>query len=138
MFCARGQSSVLLCAIHQTDAESKAYDPSDLFERGIMGLILATFPICLLVAVFAPDLSAKVHLIELPLYVAAASCLISSLGIRGAAIVWTLRMVLDFLLMLWLAARLRLLCDQLAMAFDSDGAAVSVGRENALALTCSM
>jgi O-antigen/teichoic acid export membrane protein len=53
-----------------------------------------------------PDLSAKVHLVELPLYLLAAYGLIGPFGVAGAALVWSLRSGVDFLLLLLLAARL--------------------------------
>ncbi len=128
-------------------------DPAELFDRGTIILALATFPICLLVAVFAPDvfavwlpdgevfaaksafviralaigvfvhglarvswffvqaagrpeLSAKLHLVEVPLYLAAAYALIGAHGVDGAALVWSLRCAIDFLLLLLLAVRL--------------------------------
>lgn len=42
-----------------------------------------------------PDLPAKFHLLELPLYVAAAWLLIRGYGVTGAALAWTLRVTLD-------------------------------------------
>ncbi|MGH7480927.1 MAG: flippase, partial [Longimicrobiales bacterium] len=42
-----------------------------------------------------PDLTAKLHLVELPLYVALVWWLTLRLGIAGAALAWTLRVALD-------------------------------------------
>jgi len=128
-------------------------DPAELFDRGTIVLALATFPICMLVAVFAPDvfevwlpdgevfaaksafviralsigifvhglarvswffvqaagrpdLAAKLHLVEVPLYLLAAYALIGPYGVNGAALVWSLRCGIDFLLLLVLAVRL--------------------------------
>jgi len=49
-----------------------------------------------------PDLSAKLHMIEFPFYLAAIWFLISSFGIMGAAMAWLLRTVLDTSLYFWL------------------------------------
>jgi O-antigen/teichoic acid export membrane protein len=128
-------------------------DPAELFDRGTIVLALVTFPICMLVAVFAPDvfavwlpdgevfaaksafvirclsigvfvhglarvswffvqaagrpdLSAKLHLVEVPLYLLAAYAMIGPYGVDGAALVWSLRCGIDFLLLLLLAVRL--------------------------------
>ena len=136
-----------------TSFHNDSDDPAELFDRGTIVLALATFPICMLVAVFAPDvftvwlpdgevfaaksafvirclsigifvhglarvswffvqaagrpdLSAKLHLIEVPLYMVAAYALISPYGVNGAALIWSLRCGIDFVLLLVLAVRL--------------------------------
>ncbi len=50
-----------------------------------------------------PDLTAKLHVIELPLYLAAMRLLIPVMGIAGAALAWTLRNAVDACLLYWLA-----------------------------------
>ena len=42
-----------------------------------------------------PDLTAKFHLVELPIYLIALTVLVRHYGIEGAAIAWTLRVALD-------------------------------------------
>jgi O-antigen/teichoic acid export membrane protein len=49
-----------------------------------------------------PDLSAKLHLIEFPIYLALIWFLISNFGIMGAALAWLCRTVLDSSLYFWL------------------------------------
>jgi O-antigen/teichoic acid export membrane protein len=61
----------------------------------------------LLQAAGRPDLVAKSHLAELLPYFAALFGLASAFGIEGVAMAWTLRVVLDTLLLNTLAARLR-------------------------------
>lgn len=56
---------------------------------------LAQTPFALLQGVGRPDLPAKFHLIELPIYVGIAWILVSQFGIAGAAGAWTIRVVLD-------------------------------------------
>jgi len=52
-----------------------------------------------------PDLTAKLHLIELPLYAAAMWMLARSLGLAGVALAWTLRVSFDAAVLSILAAR---------------------------------
>ena len=52
-----------------------------------------------------PDVSAKLHLLELPLYLLVLWWAIQNHGIRGAAMAWTGRMVLDGVLLFWLSSR---------------------------------
>jgi O-antigen/teichoic acid export membrane protein len=59
---------------------------------------LAQVPSAMLQGVGRPDLTAKLHLVELPLYLVAAWLLIGSRGIEGAALAWTARTALDFVL----------------------------------------
>ena len=65
----------------------------------------ARFPLALLQAHHRPDLTAKVHLAELPLYLAAVYALTLHLGIAGTAMAWTVRVALDALVLFMLAAR---------------------------------
>jgi len=52
-----------------------------------------------------PDLTARVHLVELPLYLAATWWLVHEVGLVGVAIAWTLRATADAVAMFALAAR---------------------------------
>jgi O-antigen/teichoic acid export membrane protein len=51
-----------------------------------------------------PDLSAKLHLFELPIYLFALWWAIENHGIVGAAIAWTGRVILDGVLLFWLSS----------------------------------
>jgi len=62
---------------------------------GVLINSLAQTPFALLQGVGRPDLPAKFHLIELPIYVGIAWILVSQFGIAGAAGAWTIRVVLD-------------------------------------------
>jgi len=66
---------------------------------------LAHVPFALLQGVGKPDLTAKLHLIELPAYLVALYWLIKVYGIEGAAIAWTARVVVDALILFGLARR---------------------------------
>lgn len=66
---------------------------------------LALVPFTLLQGVGRPDLTAALHLIELPFYLGLLWWLISTRGIEGAAIAWTARVVVDALMLFGLAKR---------------------------------
>jgi len=52
-----------------------------------------------------PDLPAKFHLLELPLYAVAGGVLIKALGVNGAALAWTLRVTADAALLVAAVSR---------------------------------
>jgi len=72
-----------------------------ILALGVLINSLAHSPFALLQGVGRPDIPAKFHLLELPIYIGLALLLISYWGIAGAAAAWTLRVSLDaFLLFL--------------------------------------
>ncbi len=64
---------------------------------------LAQIPFALIQGVGRPDLTGKLHLIELPAYLLAVWWLISLRGIEGAAIAWTGRAAVDALVLFGVA-----------------------------------
>jgi O-antigen/teichoic acid export membrane protein len=52
-----------------------------------------------------PDLTAKLHVLELPIYLPSLWWAIHGYGVIGAALVWTGRVALDGVLLFWLARR---------------------------------
>jgi O-antigen/teichoic acid export membrane protein len=66
---------------------------------------LAFVPFAFLQGVGRPDLTAKLHLIELPLYLGLLWWLIGTRGIEGAAIAWTVRVTVDTLFLFGLSKR---------------------------------
>lgn len=62
---------------------------------GVLINSLAWVPLSLLQGLGRPDLTAKFHLLELPLYVGLVGFLVGEMGIVGAALAWTLRAGLD-------------------------------------------
>lgn len=66
-----------------------------LLTMGVFLHSLAFVPMSLLQAAGRPDFSAKLNLIELPLYVVCSSALIYFFGIAGAAGAWVLRAGVD-------------------------------------------
>ncbi len=72
---------------------------------GVFLYSLSFVPTSLLQGTGRPDLTAKLHLIELPLYLGSASLLILHYGIVGAAAAWVLRASFDLAGTAWMAAR---------------------------------
>jgi len=66
---------------------------------GVLLSSLAYVPSNLLQGVGRPDLTAKFYLLEIPLHVGLAWFLVARLGLPGAALAWTLRVGVDFLLL---------------------------------------
>jgi O-antigen/teichoic acid export membrane protein len=78
-----------------------------IFECLAFGVFLnslAQLPFTLLQAAGRPDLTAKLHLAELPLYLLAFWYLVRAHGIDGAAVAWVLRVVIDTVILFLLAA----------------------------------
>lgn len=66
---------------------------------------LAYIPYALMHALGRPDLTAKFHMIELPMHVLLLWALVGAWGIAGAAIAWTTRVSIDALLLFIAASR---------------------------------
>jgi O-antigen/teichoic acid export membrane protein len=66
---------------------------------------LSQVPFVLLQGVGRPDLTAKLHLIELPFYLLTLWWLISTKGVEGAAIAWTTRVGVDGIVLFGIARR---------------------------------
>ncbi len=73
---------------------------------GVFVNSLAQIPFVLLQGRGRPDIPARLHLVELPLYLVAAFVLIAHWGLEGAAMAWTARVALDALLLYAAAWRL--------------------------------
>jgi len=67
---------------------------------------VARFPFALIQADGRPDITAKLHILELPLYLVAIFWLINVYGIEGVAIAWTMRLLIDTLLLFVMAQKL--------------------------------
>ena len=67
---------------------------------------LAQIPFNHLQSDVRPDITAKLHLVELPIYAAALFILASKFGIEGVAAAWLSRIALDGLLLFWFSHRL--------------------------------
>lgn len=57
-------------------------------------------------AMHRPDLTAKLHLVELPIYFAVLIALVARFGTLGAALAWMARVLADGLALLWIASQI--------------------------------
>lgn len=64
---------------------------------------IGQLPYTLIQSAGRPDLTAKLHLIELPIYLLMIWLMLNKYGIEGAAIAWTLRAAIDTVLLLCVA-----------------------------------
>ena len=72
---------------------------------GVFVSCLAQVPFALVQGVGRPDLTAKLHLIELPAYLLALWWMTRMRGIEGAAIIWTARVSIDALVLFVISKR---------------------------------
>ena len=68
---------------------------------------LGWVPGCLLNGISRPDVVAKIQLVQLPVYLVCAYLMISSFGILGAALTFTVRVMLETLMNFWASFRLQ-------------------------------
>ena len=66
---------------------------------------MAAVPFAFLHGAGRPDLTAKLHLLELPFYAALLWWAVNRFGIEGAAVAWTARVTVDTLAIIWLTRR---------------------------------
>lgn len=109
---------IVLCAVALAQDGLKLWLGADFAQHsfrvfqflaiGVFINCLSLVPYTFVQGVGRPDLSARVHLIELPLYVALLWWMIRTHGIEGAAVAWTLRVMIDALLLFILSRRLLL------------------------------
>jgi O-antigen/teichoic acid export membrane protein len=81
-----------------------AHKSAPVLQILAIGLLINSFakvPSNLIQANGRSDVTAKLHLIELPVYIPCLTWALAKYGIEGAALVWSLRMLLDFVLLLW-------------------------------------
>lgn len=76
-----------------------------LLALGVLLNAAAQVPFALLQGAGLPQITARLHLIELPFYVALLLPLISAFGIAGAALTWAIRASIDAALLLVIAGR---------------------------------
>ena len=91
-----------------SDFASKSTLVLQILAAGVLLNSLALVPFTLIQGLGRPDVTAKFHLLELPLYAGALWILVEHLGLLGAALAWTLRMAFDAALVFGAAWRLRL------------------------------
>jgi O-antigen/teichoic acid export membrane protein len=98
-----------------------------ILALGIFINCLAQVPYTLIQSAGRPDITAKLHLAELPFYVAGTWYLVQSYGINGAAIMWLVRVAVDTLLLFGYACRfLSLSLSSILRMSLAFGAAISI------------
>jgi len=70
-----------------------------LLAVGVFINCLANIPYTLIQSIGRPDITAKLHLVELPFYLAGTWYFVKLYGIDGAAVVWLARVTIDALLL---------------------------------------
>jgi O-antigen/teichoic acid export membrane protein len=72
---------------------------------GVLLNSLAQVPYALIQGFDRPDLTAKLHLVELPIHIALVWILVGHFGLAGAALAWSLRATLDAATLFWVASK---------------------------------
>ena len=77
-----------------------------ILSAGIFFTCLGQIPYAFIQGAGRPDLTGKLHLIEFPPYIVLLAVSINLAGITGAAVIWTLRFVIDTIVMYLIAQKL--------------------------------
>ncbi|MHB1391445.1 MAG: oligosaccharide flippase family protein, partial [Thermoleophilia bacterium] len=77
-----------------------------LLAVGVFFNSLAQIPFGLVQGAGRPDITGKLHMVELPLYLASLWLAVRVSGIEGVAMVWLARAVVDLLFLFWISRRL--------------------------------
>jgi O-antigen/teichoic acid export membrane protein len=80
-----------------------------IFCVGVLVNCIAYVPFVLLQGLGRPDVTGKLHLLELPIYALALAILLPRMGLTGAALAWSFRLFLDACLLFGAASWLELL-----------------------------
>ena len=90
-----GLSGPLMSAWLGSDYAKRGAPALAILAVGVFANALAHLPSVYLLGRGRPDIPAKFHLLELPVYLAMAWALIARLDVTGAALAWTIRVTLD-------------------------------------------
>jgi len=90
-----------------------------LFAVGIFLNSLAFFPFTYLQSIGRPDITAKIHLFELPLYLILMWYFIPKFGITGAALIWLIRIFIDTSLLFHFTQKVFLKKTEIKSKFNS-------------------
>lgn len=88
------------------DFARNSYVVTQVLSIGILYSCIGYIPYTFIQGAGRPDLTAKLHLCEMPIYILVLFCAIQLSGIIGAAIVWTIRSFVDTVCMYFIAQRL--------------------------------
>jgi len=76
-----------------------------LIAAGVLFNSIAYIPFTFLEGIGRPDITAKIQLFELPIYLISMWFAIKKLGINGAALVWFIRMIIDSLILFYFSEK---------------------------------
>jgi len=77
-----------------------------VFSIGVLFNGIANIPYTFIQSAGRPDLTAKIHLMELPIYLSMLWVTTKEFGATGAAWAWTLRLMIDFCLLIYFSEKL--------------------------------
>lgn len=87
------------------DFASNSFRVLQWLAAGVLVNAMALVPFTFVQGAGFPDRVAKLHLLELPFYLAGLWYMLVAAGIDGAAMAWTARVAVDGLALLWMAGR---------------------------------
>lgn len=87
------------------DFAAKSYEVARILTIGSFVNCLALNPFSFLQGIGRPDVTAKVHLVELPIYLLLLYFLLARWGLIGVALAWTLRMAIDLSILIFALSR---------------------------------
>ncbi len=87
------------------DFASNSFRVLQWLAAGVLVNAMALVPFTFVQGAGLPDRVAKLHLLELPFYLAGLWYMLGAAGIDGAAMAWTARVAVDGLALLWMAGR---------------------------------
>jgi len=79
----------------------KSYMTLQILTIGVLVNSISQVPYTMIQSIGRPDITAKLHFIELPIYLIIVWFMVDFYGILGAAIAWTLRIFIDTILLFW-------------------------------------
>jgi O-antigen/teichoic acid export membrane protein len=89
-----------------TDFANSSASLARVLAVAVLMNCMAHVPFTHIQSVGRPDVTAKFHLLELPIYVVTLFFLAKSWGINGVAVAWLLRVMIDTILLFWFSSRL--------------------------------
>lgn len=88
------------------DFARNSNEVTQVLSIGVLYSCIGYIPYTFIQGAGRPDLTAKLHLSEMPIYILVLFCAIQKSGITGAAIVWTIRSFVDTVCLYIIAQRL--------------------------------
>jgi len=77
-----------------------------VLSLGVFFLCLGQVPYALIQGAGRPDITAKIHLLEIPVYIGLLFFLTVQYGIKGASIAWAVRLAVDSAIMFYIAVKM--------------------------------